>query len=180
MEELGWDERGLGETRAERVKAGVAVVRAEARGEGFEELVGCARGAEGHGGGAAGREGDDGGEGKSEAGTVRHARNLDGGLQGRKVCFSPDRALPLTPISTTDPFRSYIGGTLRGLPGEKSLPRARLPVPAGDVDGWCAEAGTARPMVGRDRWRSGERARLLHVRHDRPVRHRIGPMVARA
>src|SRR5579872_2517528 len=89
VEELGRDEGGLGESRAECVEAGVAVVQAEAGGEGLEELVGRAWRAERDRGRSAGREGDGYGDGELGADAERHARNLDGeraprkGLNGR-------------------------------------------------------------------------------------------------
>lgn len=82
MEELGRDEGGLGEARAEGVEAGVAVVGAEARGERREELVGRRWRAEGDHRSAAGREGED--DNESRNGAERHARNLDGWRPARK------------------------------------------------------------------------------------------------
>jgi hypothetical protein len=84
MEELGWDERGFREPRAERIEARVTIVGAEAGGEGFEELVGRGRRAERDRGRSAGREGDGYGDGEVVAGTERHARNLDGERAPRK------------------------------------------------------------------------------------------------
>ena len=96
MEELGWDERGLGEARAKGVEAGVAVVGAKPGGEGLEELVGPAWCAEGDGRRAAGREGDD--KGESEGGAERHARNLDGVRAGWKGlgCHAPIQRIGTT------------------------------------------------------------------------------------
>src|SRR6185437_5137237 len=84
VEELGRDERGLGESRAERVETGVAVVRTEAGGEGLEELVGRGRRAERDRGRSAGREGDDYGDSELAADAERHARNLDAKWAPRK------------------------------------------------------------------------------------------------
>jgi len=84
VEELGRDERGLGESRAERVETGVAVVRTEAGGEGLEELVGRGRRAERDRGRSAGREGDDYGDSELAADAQRHARNLDAKCAPRK------------------------------------------------------------------------------------------------
>jgi hypothetical protein len=77
MEELGWDERGLGEARAKGVEAGVAVVGTKPGGEGLEELVGRGWCAEGDGRRAARGEGDCYSDGELVADAERHARNLD-------------------------------------------------------------------------------------------------------
>jgi len=102
MEELGWDERGFGEARAECIEARVTVVGPEAGGEGFEELVGRCRIAEADGRSAARREGQDGGDDESGRGAERHARNLDGRRAARKA--------PTVTRCSSEPARRVAGG----------------------------------------------------------------------
>lgn len=118
MEERRWNERGLGEARAERIEARVAVVRSEAGRERREELVRRRGRADGGRWRSTGTESKErGGEDeKFGADADRHAGNLDAGrlvwkgIRGGTPRDGRRARAPRSPNRTdTGPFRSCDG-----------------------------------------------------------------------